>query len=130
MSSVDWSPVRNQDRLRARIEEIAPFLDRKGEFRADDIDSLDHPRLLEILADAGALEIVRMEQHGGTPRTVYQWREAGRETLRQYRESLPTLPCGCHAHIPAGGGDTPAGTLACKFCGAVHSKTIYREAMG
>ena len=125
---IDWSPVVNADTLRSRIERIAPLLAFEDAFDLSDTH-LDHPELLTTLVEQGALRVVGVTYDSGSPAKQYAWCDPAREALEAYRASVPTLPCGCRAHVPPGGGDTPPDHLACKHCGAVHAKAVYREAL-
>lgn len=124
-SSIDWSPIETPSRVQARIERIAPLLEHTGEFRAKDtgVDG----RVLAQYAQYGLLNVVEVRTARGSSWTVYEWNPRARRTIEAYRASLDTLPCGCHAHIPPGDQGAPEGSLACKYCGEVHEKRVYRR---
>jgi len=124
-SGIDWTPIQTPARVRARIEEIAPMLEHTGEFRSRDTDV--DGRLLSQYAQYGLFEVVRVRHDSGSSWTVYEWNDRARQTVEAYHDSLDSLPCGCHAHIPPGDQDTPDDSLACKYCGTVHEKRVYRR---
>jgi hypothetical protein len=127
-SSIDWGPIQTPARVRARIEKIAPLLEHTGEFRAADTNV--NSRVLAQYGDLGLVNVVRVEHDRGSSWTVYEWNDRARRTVEQYRASLDSLPCGCHAHIPPGDQDTREGALACKYCGTAHDKSVYRRVVG
>jgi len=132
-------------KLDARTEDVRQVLDAVDgteEFTAYDIAEAtgwghsETTGVIRLLTDLRIVEHVRQERHekpqeeyGTVYRWVYRFREAAREDIAQRVQHLDTLPCGCHAHIPSGRDDAPEGELACKYCGAHHSRDIYREVM-
>jgi transcription initiation factor IIE alpha subunit len=150
MSRADGRRQQPWDRQRAgkldaRTEAVRAVLDAVDgteEFTAYDVAEAtgwghsETQGVIQLLAELRIIEHVRQERHqkptdhyGTVYRWIYRFREGPRREIEQRVSNLDTLPCGCHAHIPSGRDDAPEGEMACKYCGAYHSRAIYREVM-
>jgi len=81
---------------------------------------------LREMALAGLLKVVERGTFSRGEPTTYRWRQAGREAVRDYLDSIEMLPCGCRIHIPDTRED-PEGVWSCDYCGSQYDEDRFRE---
>jgi hypothetical protein len=134
-SSIDWGSTGAHD-VRNRIHEIEPLLelgDDEWTVWETPLDGDEGWRLVRDLVNEGVVHVVGSQPPAeneddttGSSRNIYQWDEQARRTLERYRDTMPTLPCDCRTHVPAG-REYPDGWMRCKHCETAHRKAVIRE---
>jgi hypothetical protein len=109
LTTGDW------ESLTAKINELAPYLTLSGTWYGDAVDA-NEDRLIRVLQEKSA--IIKVEgHHTNEVRNKYQWKEGVKERLKEYYQSMDTLPCGHRSHI----FNTEDG-LSCKYCKQINDE--------